>query len=137
MVTTTSPMQASTTGTSEPEPEQETTAEPEPQPETTAEPELESTTPSSIDQRCETCTGSSPCIWTDGVCYSAVAQAVCEGTAGAVFCGAASVAAVQASSHEPQAMRRKGAARSESFLGHALIQAQAALGRAQKTVEEL
>merc|ERR1719287_149999 len=127
MVTTTSPMQASTTGISEPEPE----------PETTAEPELESTTPSSIDQRCKTCTGSSPCIWTDGVCYSAVAQAVCEGTAGAVFCGAASVAAVQASSHEPQAMRRKGAARSESFLGHALIQAQAALGRAQKTVEEL
>lgn len=54
---------------------------------TEPEPEPESTTPSIIDPRCQGCPGDNSCIWSDGICYPAMAQEVCEGTSGAVWCG--------------------------------------------------
>ena len=105
------------------------------------EPEPESTTPSMVDPRCQECEGESPCIWTDGQCYPLVAQSACEGTSGAVWCGAPGPAsAMQVLSSGPQGTRKKAAVHSHSFLAPALIQAGAALERAvtpSKAVEEL
>jgi len=98
-------------------------SEPEPEPETTT------MTPSVADPRCKSCMGDYACIWTDGVCYPRVAQSACEGTSGAVWCGASwAASAMQVPSGGPQGMR-KASVHGHSFLAPALIQAGAALER--------
>merc|ERR1712127_67487 len=83
---------ASTTASLVPSSSMEPEAEPEAEPESEIERESEMESSTGTADKCSSCQGhASGCIWSDGVCYTAVARDVCESSAEHVWCGAVDV----------------------------------------------